>query len=86
MPRAAAYSFTPTRMNADAAAYYLGVSRTKFLRRVSDGEYPPAVRDEGNTLWLREDLDDYVARRHSRSSNRGKPTMSVEEQINARHA
>lgn len=86
MTSTAAYPFPPARMSADKAAYYLGVSRTKFLRRVSEGEYPQAVHDAGNTLWLREDLDAYLDRRHSRGANRGKPVMSVEEQINARHA
>ncbi len=47
----------PRRMKAPLAAAYCGVSRTKFLHDVGR-KYPRPVKDGGNSLWYREDLDD----------------------------
>ena len=46
----------PRRMQADMAAMYLGISRSKFLEGVG-GKYPKPVKDGGNSLWHIEDLD-----------------------------
>jgi len=43
-------------MQSELASYYVGVSKTKFLRDVSS-KWPEGVRDGGNILWYLEDLD-----------------------------
>ena len=43
-------------MQADLAAKYCGVSKSKFLTNAGR-KYPKGVRDGGNVLWYREDLD-----------------------------
>lgn len=44
-------------MQADLAAAYMGVSRSKFLERVRERVYPPGYEDGANRLWYLEDLD-----------------------------
>jgi hypothetical protein len=51
----------PRRMGAELAAAYVGVSPTKFLAGVG-GKYPKPFKDDGNTLWYIEDLDDALDR------------------------
>lgn len=69
-------------MTAPHAAYYLGVSETKFRARVESGEYPLPVKDDGNTLWLRSDLDAYIEARHNGGAKVA-VRMSLEDEIRA---
>ena len=48
----------PARMTAPIAAAYMGISQTSFLTRYSD----VAVKEGGNTLWARRQLDRIIAR------------------------
>lgn len=56
------FAFPPRRMRADAAAYYMDVSKTTFLARVEANFYPPGRREVGGRFWLRDDLDSFVDR------------------------
>ena len=46
----------PGRMTASVAALYMGVSQTTFLSRFG----AMAVREGGNTLWARAQLDRHI--------------------------
>ena len=46
----------PRRMQSELAAAYVGLSKSKFLRDVGS-RWPEGVRDGGNLVWYREDLD-----------------------------
>ena len=52
-----AIPFWPYRMKSGLACKYLDISQSKFLIGVRTGKYPQPVRDGGNSLWHREDLD-----------------------------
>ena len=44
-------------MNADRAAAYLDLSKTKFLEGVESGTWPPPRDADGLPRWHRLDLD-----------------------------
>lgn len=48
----------PARMTADVAAPYMGISKGSFLTRY--GDY--GVKEGGNTLWARAQLDRLIAK------------------------
>jgi predicted DNA-binding transcriptional regulator AlpA len=51
-------AYPPRGMDADRAAAYLGIGRTKFLEMVEQGRMPKPVRiEEGMPRWDRLDLD-----------------------------
>lgn len=52
---AMSFTFPPRLMKAPAAAYYLGVSPTKFYAMAI-----PSKQHNGNTLWDIRDLDQYA--------------------------
>ena len=58
----------PARMDVRLASAYLGISRTKLLRQVDAGEKPAPVKDGGNTLWLKTDLDAWLTEQHGLDS------------------
>lgn len=47
----------PLALPVDMAAYMVGLSKTTFLQRVSDGLYPKPRRDGKLILWDREKLE-----------------------------
>lgn len=47
----------PRLLRRDDAAYYAGVSATKFDELVADGRMPRPVRIDGRVLWDRWALD-----------------------------
>lgn len=55
-----AHAFTPRLMQAPAAAYYIGVSVTKFRELVRAGTLPDGIKQGGNVLWDVRDLDSYA--------------------------
>jgi predicted DNA-binding transcriptional regulator AlpA len=51
-------AYPPRGMNADRAAAYLGLGKTKFLELVGAGRMPrPVDMDNGTPRWDRLDLD-----------------------------
>lgn len=54
------FAFVPAAMNAEAAAFYLGMGEHAFLQRVAAGKAPQPIRDGRQVIWLREDLDLYL--------------------------
>ena len=52
----------PRRMQIDLAAAYLGVSGSTLDRDWRAGKYPAPREEGGNTLWLKDELDDYIDR------------------------
>lgn len=55
MPDALPFAFPPRRLRVEAAAYYVGLSKTAFLALGLD-----PVRVGGTVGWLREDLDAWL--------------------------
>src|ERR1700722_17341541 len=52
------FAYPPRGMDAERAAAYLGLGRTKFLELVEDGRMPKPVRiEEELPRWDRHDLD-----------------------------
>jgi predicted DNA-binding transcriptional regulator AlpA len=52
------FGYPPRGMDAERAAAYLGLGRTKFLELVEDGRMPKPVRiEEELPRWDRHDLD-----------------------------
>lgn len=51
------YASWPRGLNADLAAAYVGVSRTKFLEEVDTGIWPKGERRGGRVIWDRVKLD-----------------------------
>lgn len=49
--------YPPRGLRAPDAAYYIGVSQSKFFELVEDGKMPAGKRDEGIVVWDREALD-----------------------------
>lgn len=63
--------WVPRGLRAPDAAYYIGVSETKFLELVEEGKMPVGKRDIGVVVWDREALDlafDHWGRTESASS------------------
>ena len=52
-------SFPPRLLRTEAAAYYVGLGRTKFLELVGSGQIPQPSKEDP-PRWKREDLDDYA--------------------------
>lgn len=50
-------SYPPRMMNADRAAAYLDLSKTKFLEGVQKGSWPAAKNADDTPRWDRRDLD-----------------------------
>ncbi len=50
-------AYPPRMMNADRAAAYLDISKTKFLEGVGKGVWPLARDVDGLPRWDRRDLD-----------------------------
>lgn len=50
-------AYPPRMMNADRAAAYLDISKTKFLEGVASGKWPEARDADGLPRWHRLDLD-----------------------------
>jgi hypothetical protein len=53
-------AYPPRMMNADRAAAYLDISKTKFLEGVDRGIWPLARDVDGLPRWDRHDLDSAV--------------------------
>jgi predicted DNA-binding transcriptional regulator AlpA len=51
------FSWTPRAMRVEAAAGYLGMSRSMFLRLVDEGVMPRPIKIGSMTTWDRLDLD-----------------------------
>lgn len=65
------FAFPPRRMRVDAAAFYMSVSVSTFLERVSKGIYPPGLLEGGLRLWLRDDLDRTIERQFGKACDAG---------------
>jgi len=50
-------AYPPRMMNADRAAAYLDLSKTKFLEGVANGKWPAPRDADGVPRWHRLDLD-----------------------------
>lgn len=50
----------PARMSASVAALYLGISEGAFHSRVEAKALPAGVREGGNVLWSRRQLDAHI--------------------------
>jgi hypothetical protein len=50
-------AYPPRMMNADRAAAYLDLSKTKFLEGVQSGKWPAPRDADGVPRWHRLDLD-----------------------------
>ncbi len=59
----------PAAMDRKAAARYIGVGVTKFDELRRDGEFAP-VQIGNSPMYLREDLDRYLAQTRRQSKNR----------------
>ena len=68
------FTFPPRLMKATAAAYYLGVSPTKFYAMAI-----PSKKHNGNTLWDIRDLDQYADEITYKESNACKTMPEVTE-------
>lgn len=61
MSRAAGpFPFLPRLMKAPQAAYYLGMSETKFSDLVKAGRIAHPSHEDGMVRWRIEDLDTYA--------------------------
>ena len=58
---ASRFAFVPAAMPAEAAAFYVGMGEHAFLARVAAGKAPQPIRDGRQVIWLRADLDLYLA-------------------------
>lgn len=47
----------PRGLDAEMAAYYVGLSVTTFKLRVQKGEYPAPIKKGKRTIWDRTHLD-----------------------------
>lgn len=57
----------PRGLSDDEAAYYVGLSKTTFIREVEAEQAPaPVWLTKGRRIWLREDLDAYLDRKAGR--------------------
>jgi predicted DNA-binding transcriptional regulator AlpA len=50
-------AYPPRGLRAEAAARYLGMSKSKFLELVDKGRIPAGVHIDGLVIWDRLDLD-----------------------------
>jgi excisionase family DNA binding protein len=50
-------SYPPRGLRAEAAAEYLGMSRSKFLQLVDKGRLPRPKAIDGMSIWDRHELD-----------------------------
>jgi len=78
----------PARLDARAAAAYLGISASKFVAGVKAGRYPPAERDGRKRLWHRRDLDEWLETRRPGGADYGdrfdRGTQDAEDSRDAR--
>ena len=51
------FNYPPRGMDADRSAAYCGLSRTKFLEGVENGEWPQPKDASGAVRWDRVELD-----------------------------
>jgi hypothetical protein len=79
-------AYPPRMMNADRAAAYLDISKTKFLEGVS-GKVWPAPRDvDGLPRWDRMDLDAAVDAMGERKKRLAPGRKSLSELLEAEGA
>lgn len=57
----------PARMTADVAAYYMGVSKTTFIKRYA----AIGVKEGSNLLWAKLQLDGIIAKQFALSHRPG---------------
>lgn len=78
----------PARLDARAAAAYLGISASKFTAGVKIGRYPAAERDGRRRLWHRRDLDEWLETRRPGGADCGddfdRGTRNAEDSRDAR--
>lgn len=53
----------PCRLDAERAAFHVGISKTKFLQGVAAGRYPQPVRDGARKLWVTRELTENAENR-----------------------
>lgn len=68
MPDALPFAFPPRRLRVEAAAYYMGMSKTAFLALGID-----PVRIGTTVGWLREDLDAWLDQKRGQAPAEGAP-------------
>jgi predicted DNA-binding transcriptional regulator AlpA len=51
------FAYPPRALRVDAAAAYLGMSRSMFLRLVGEGVMPGPIKIASMATWDRHDLD-----------------------------
>ena len=71
----------PLMLDATAAAAYVGLARSRFLRAVAHGELPAPRRLGGDTLWLRPEIDRQLdpSRAHADSADDVDPILAAIE-------
>lgn len=68
-------TWPPRGLNAEEAAYYIGVSVNKLISEVRAGKMPDRVTvAPGCRRWLRDDLDKYLDQQRS-----GGPVSAIDE-------
>jgi len=51
-------AWLPRAMRVEQAAEYLSMSRSMFLKLVTEGKMPPGIKISAMTTWDRYDIDD----------------------------
>jgi predicted DNA-binding transcriptional regulator AlpA len=75
------FAYPPRGMDADQAAAYVGLGRTKFLEMVKVGHMPKPLDLDGSTRWDRLDLDHKM---DDLKETRQNPSTASRSRINAR--
>lgn len=75
------FAYPPRGMNADQAAAYVGLGRTKFLEMVKSGQMPKSIDLDGSTRWDRVDLDHKL---DDLKQTRDNPSTASRARISAR--
>lgn len=74
-------AYPPRGMDADHAAAYCGLSKTKFLEGVESGTWPAAKDADGAPRWDRVQLDSAWDALDQRKRSARRPTLAqIQEQ------
>jgi hypothetical protein len=76
-------AYPPRMMNADRAAAYVDISKTKFLEGVEKGVWPLARDVDGLPRWDRRDLDAAVDAMSERKKRLAPARKSLADMLEA---